>query len=300
MRVQALADEYIDAAHRILSTWSLVGLEVILQQRNYVAQTPGGTEGWTYDQMLTDYWENVLDAPLGLLQTPDSYFHPLLADDYAGGAFQKIGAWAEAEGGDFYVGKQGLWWARGRDWLDFTAEPVLQIGAYESTDVVVLGAKTAWDMTRITNDVRLTSDRDGAITQAQIDSQSQALYGIITTSRDGLRNLLDTDVAFLAERTITRFAFDTLRIDELEVWAPTLDGVEPLLELELGDVIQVQIVTAAGWTYAIRAFINSVRHEVSHTDWKVRLGLDNAFRLDPRLGGSYSTAYSDAYKRVSE
>ena len=100
------------------------------------------------------------------------------------------------------------------------------------------------------------------------------------------------------QRQLDLFAFDSLRIDELEVWAPTLAGVDALLDLELGDYITANIVTAAGWSYAIGAWVNGIQHEVDPVSWRTKIQIDNTFRGNPQLGGPYSLAYSDAYKRV--
>jgi hypothetical protein len=76
--------------------------------------------------------------------------------------------------------------------------------------------------------------------------------------------------------------------------------VDHLLQVELGDIIQVQVVTSAGWDYAMKCVVNGVQHQVTHTDWRVTLQLDNTFRADPRLGGPFSLAYSEAYNRLEQ
>lgn len=300
LKVQSLADEYIDAAHDIHSRWDLTGLETILEARRPPAlESPDpATADQTADVRARYLWVDVMDSPDQLLVTPDTYDHPMQATAFPGSRYDQMKAAAEAEGGDFYVGREGLWYMRGRGWLQEKVEagPVLVIGDYQQADHVVLSADTSWDLTRIRNAVFL--EREGGARQGQVDTASQALYGEATYSQSGLQNTNDVDVVTLVDQQLARFAFDSLRIDQLEVWSPTLAGVDGLLQLELGDVVSVNIVTAQGWSYAMNAWINGIEHEVTHTDWRVRLRIDNTFRGNPQLGGPYTLAYSDAYKRA--
>lgn len=303
MRVQALADEYVDAAHDVISRWSLAGLETILEARQEPPlESPDPvTDGQTFGERARYLWQDYIDAPDGLLVTPDTYEHPLTPTALGGSSLDWFTDAALAEGGDFYVGKEGLWYARGRDWLDFDAPPLFQVGAYDLTDVVVLDATTSWDMTRIVNDLAFTREEyegepQPPITQAAVNSSSQALYGKRGVVTQGIQAKEDADVKALADRAIERFAFDSLRIESLELWSPTLAGVDNLLNLELGDIIQVQIVTAVGWSYAMKVLVNEIEHIVNDKDWRVKVRVDNTFRGDPRSAGPYSVAYSDAYR----
>lgn len=300
MKVQSLADEYRDAAHVIRSRWSLVGLETILEGRAPPAlENPDPlTAGQTADERARYLWSTIMDIPDQLLVTPDTYDHTLQATTFPGSRYDQMKDAAFAEGGDFYVGKEGLWYMRGRGWLQdsIDAGPVMAVGDYELRDQVVLAATTSWDMTRIRNAVFL--EAEGGVEQGNVDTASQGLYGAVTYTKSGLLNDSDADVVVLVQRQLDLFAYDSLRVDELEVWAPTLDGVDALLDLELGDYILVNVVTAQGWSYAFGAWVNGIQHEVTHTDWRVRIQIDNTFRANPQLGGPYSSAYSDAYKRV--
>lgn len=300
MRVQALADEYVDAAHQIISKWGLVGMETILESNNPppLEVADPATAGQTADERARYIWSTINDYTDALLITPDTYDHPMIATTFPGSVYDQMGEAAEAEGGDFYAGKEGAFYMRGRGWLDPAAEPKFLIGDYSNTDVVVLDATTAWDMTRIRNGVWLTAE--GGVTQGNINSSSQAVYGKQDFRRDGLQNDNDGDVVTLVNQALDLFAFDSMRITQLSVWSPRLDGVDHLLNVELGDVIQVTVVTAAvpPWSYTIKAFVNEISHEVTHDNWVVRLRIDNTFRGDPSLGGPYSADYNQDYNAL--
>lgn len=305
MRLQALGDVYTDAAHMIVSRWQLVGLETILETNARPAlEVPDpASAGQTSGERARYIWETLEDWIPELLVTPDTYDHTLRASTFPPSRYDQFKDAAEAEGGDFYVGRDGLFYFRGRDWLNPLDAAIFEVGDYDLTDVVVLDAQTAWDMTRLRNGVALTraaiDEDDNPATQFAENTASQATYSRFDYVKTGLENDNDVDVSALAFRMADWFAWDSLRIERIEVWSPRLDGVNNLLNVELGDVVEVTIVTAQGWSYTIKAWVMEVEHTVTHTDWRTFLRLENTFRLDPRQAGPYNADFNADYDAVA-
>ena len=296
-RLQSLQDVYDDGANGINSRWSVLGLEAWLSS---IAPPPLEVPdpvslGQRTDERVRYIWDVLLDLPPEFLLTDEVGVATMQATVFPGSRFDQINQAVDAEGGAFYVQRDGQLRFRNRTWLfDSPDAGTVQfnIGTI-SDDIEILGANTSWDAVRIRNQVNLT--RDGGTLQQNINSTSIAIYGVHSFTRTGLQNEDDAQIVDLVTHELFYSSFDTLRLDSIEIWASEMAEVDNLLTLELGMRVLVTVQTAEGWAYTLVSWVNAITHQVTAKDWKVTLRLDNTDLSSPLTGGPYSSAYSSAF-----
>ena len=297
-RIDNLSDVYLDAAHRIQSVWACTDFFTLLQKDApaplEVADpaTAGQLTGARLDYIwaLEGFDTSFLDADAGT--------NTMQITNFPGSRLDQMQQAEAAEGGYLFVSRDGVITFRDQDFLNFLdPTPIDYIIGQDIAPLKILDVQTSWDNVRIVNMANLTAE--GGVTQTNINTTSQALYGTRSVNLGGLQNDSDADVFDLCQIAVFRNAFDTLRVDSISVWASTIDSVDGLLEIEIGDIVQLQVNVAQplGWDYTIRAFVLGVSHTVTAKDWKTTLRLDNADRTNPLLAGAFSLAYSTAYNR---
>jgi len=298
-RLQALRDVYTDGAGGINSSWSCLGLEAWLSSiAPPELEVPDPlTGGQSTDERVRYIWDVIMGLPPELLITDEPGQFSMMATAFPGSRMDQINQAVDAEAGAFYVQRDGSLIFRSHDWLfDSPDSGTIQfiIGTV-ADDVEVLDARTNWDAVRIRNDVALT--REGGVLQRNINTSSQAVYGIHSFSRSGLQNQDDAQIVELVNRELLMTAWDTLRLDSVEVWASQMAGssVMDLLTLELGMRVLITVQTLEGWSYTVIAWVMGISHKVTADDWGVTLRLDNTDLTSPLTGGAYSSAYSDSF-----
>lgn len=107
------------------------------------------------------------------------------------------------------------------------------------------------------------------------------MYQRRTNGRNNLQNTTDADVLFLANRFLSNFRYDKLRIEQLTVTALDDAGAENLLGAELADRVQVTIRNLRGWAFTLDAWINRITWRISADDWEADLVVDNVDSSDP-------------------
>jgi hypothetical protein len=301
-RIQSLRDQYQDGAHGINSNWSCLGLEAWMAGVAPPAlENPDPvTEGQSTDERVRYIWDVIMEMPAQLMITDEPGLSHMIATDFPGSRFDQIGQAVDAEGGAFYAQRDGALRFRARGWLfDSPQSANIQfIIGTPADDIEILNAQTNWDAVRIKNDVAMTrtgTDETPGVTQHNINSVSQSLYGTHSFSRTGLQNTSDAEVVELVNHALLFGSFDTLRLDRIDVWASTMAEVNHLLRVELGDRVGITVQTAEGWSYTVVAWVNGINHKVDADNWKVALTLDNTDLSSPLSGGAFSTAFSDAY-----
>jgi hypothetical protein len=305
-RIESLGDVYIDAGHDVQSRWNCTGFFGYAESNRRVPLEvfDPATTGQLTSERITYIWETLEGLnPIFLDIAPGT--NTMIGSTLGGSLLDLFQEAEEAEGGEFFESRGGRLTFRDKDWLvnNANAGPSYFIGQ-DGSDLKILNVETSWDAVRIQNWVSLTRDAqpgsaETPTPQVAQNTSSQAKYGKRSVARQGLQNDNDVAVNDLANRVVDFNSFDTLRVDEIDVWASTLESVDTLLKAEIGDVTQVQVkvAEALGWDYTIQAWVFGVEHHISHTDWVTTLRLDNTFRGNPLLAGPYSKAYSSAYKR---
>lgn len=300
-RIDSLGDSYQDAAFKSYSTWSCMDYMAGLEQDDkppLEVEDPN-TPGQMTDERVRYIWEELLGyEPDFLVTDPGTY--PMKGTNFPGSRMSQIQQATQAEGGDFFVAKDGRLNFKNQAWLTVPPAdtPQFVIGSPADGHKVV-DVKTSWDAQRIQNYITLQREKDGdldePVSTTVTNSTSVALYGTRTFSNTSLQLQNDVDVADLAFKRLPVSAFDTLRIDEVTLWANDLEAAQNLLDVEVGWQVFVTVNTGLGWSYSITAWVNGVAHSVDAHGWSTRLRLDNTDRSNPLLGGAFDGAFSTAF-----
>ena len=228
-------------------------------------------------RVLDDYgWPDALrDLQSGV--------HTMQATTLARSHLEEIQRAAQAEGGAFFIGKDGTAVFKARDWLTTDTRSTvaqLQPGSGLSSQPHIIGVSPAsWSRQSIVNDVQWT--RVGGSAVEDEDATSIALYGRRSSRITDLECETDAQVTALVDRYLTARAYDRQRVDELRLWAETPAAQKNVLELELGDLITATITTLHGWSYSFDAHVNRITHDISEGHWITTLRVDAALAYDP-------------------
>ena len=302
-RIDTLGDTYQDAAFKSYSVWSCLDYMSALEQNRkppLEAEDPT-TPGQFTDERVRYIWDVILDNDPAFVETDPGTF-TMKGTDFPGSKMNQITQAVKAEGGDFYVAKNGVMKFRNRTWLEDGPTPEgevqFNIGTIADGHKVV-DVKTSWDANRILNYITMQrekkSDEDDPGRIVVTDSTSVAIYAARTLSETSLQNEFDDDVNQNAVALLDQNAFDSLRIDEVTLWADDMLSAQNLLRVELGWRVAITVNTGLGWSYSITAWVNGITHNVDASGWSVALRLDNTDRSNPLLGGAYNDAFSAAF-----
>ena len=300
-RIDSLGDVYLDAAHDVISNWACTDFFTLMNNDAppKLEVVDPATAGQLTSERIEYIW-GLTGYDTQFLDVADVGVNTMKVTDFPGSRLEQIQSAEAAEGGVFFQSRDGKLTFHNQTWLEDKADTIDHFIGQDASELKVLDVKTSWDAVRIINQAGFIREPNGdtPVNQVVNNTTSQAQYGVRSRNASGLQNDNDTDVFGLANRAVDFNSFDSLRIDEVSVWARTLDVVNELLTIEIGDVVQVQVKTALGWDYTIVAWVFGVEHTVTHTNWETVLRLDNTFRGNPALAGAYSTAYSDAYSNI--
>jgi hypothetical protein len=247
----------------------------------------GERPGDRFTRVLTDTgWpdlEGWIDADLGTIQMQET--------TEAVSRQELLQQCAEAEGGAYFWSAAGVPTFRDRNWLNTEAT---WLAGFLGADVQVTNLPSlSWEAANVRNDVQIS--RVGGNAQRVISSASQSRYGQRTYRRLDLHMKFDGQAYSLAEQLVEFYQWDVARFSEIELSPVTADGVQQLLELELGQKIVLQVRTLRDWVYTAEVWVQRIRHSINADDWRCLVTVENADRSDPGTGGPYSDAYSDAY-----
>lgn len=203
---------------------------------------------------------------------------------------------AQAEGGAFYMDRDGVPTFRNRDWLDdgpAESTPQYWAGVGQGIEIVGIGSGT-WALGRVYNDVQFA--RVGGSAQRAQDPASVAYYGQRSYRLFDFENTSDSAVLALAERYLERYAYDRIRLGALRLVPTTEAGARLLMATEVGWRIRVSVVLLGGglnsWGYTQDVWVNRISHYGSGDDYYCEVVVDNTDTGNPFIGGPYDVAYS--------
>ena len=104
----------------------------------------------------------------------------------------------------------------------------------------------------------------------------------------------DIQPAYLASRFVNDNATYQPRVEEVTISVDTPDELDVACGVEFGDLVLVVVKSMRGWAQAFLAHVRSIEHEMWHDQWRVRLGLSNAYI--PNVDGPFSyLEFDDAF-----
>lgn len=291
--IENMAERYSDAAYAIRSQYQAIDLMSRLQSDN----PPALSEPVTAER--SDFRvARVLDLA-GIeteAQALDQGFYQVAASTLADARLEEIQDAAQAEGGAFYMSREGLATFRNRDWLldgPNESTPQYAIGRAHEVQIIDIGAAT-WALGRVYNDVQFS--RVGGTAQRVQDPSSIAFYGQRSYQLFDFENTGDSAVNTLAERFLERYAYDRVRLGRLRVVPTTADAARDLLATEVGWRVRVTVdargVGSEAWSYTQDVWVQRIEHYGSGDDYYCELTVDNVDTGNPFVGGPYSVAYS--------
>lgn len=201
--------------------------------------------------------------------------------------FEEAQRVADAEGGAFYFDGTGVAVFRNREWAQFELkESTDTIGG--ATGLPIVDADVEWSAAIIVNDAQYA--RVGGEVIRQVNTSSQALYGVRTRRRFDLQCQDDTDVEYLAGRVVERLAYDRLRVNAVTVHPFTRSEARRALALAIGDVVTVTVSLRGGlWSYTTEASIQGIAHRVTASDWEI------TYQLEDTQSGPPGTAFDAGF-----
>ena len=292
-QIENIAERYNDAGFAIRSQFQAIDVMARLQSINPPALgTPVAAE--RSDLRVA----RILDAA-GF--DSDNYRldvgkYSVQASTLADARLEEIQDTAQAEGGAFYIARDGAPTFRNRDWLTDgpnEASPQYWAGIGQGVEVVGVNAAT-WALGRVYNDVQFA--RVGGTAQRAQNPTSAAYYGERSYRLFDFQNTGDSAVLALAERFLERYSYDRLRLGSLRLIPTTPEALRLLLATEVGWRIRVTValrgVSPSSWTYTQDVWVQRIQHYGSGNDYYCEVMVDNVDTGNPFLGGAYSVAFS--------
>jgi len=292
--VDAINDTYAGAGFGIDTIVSGYGFSGVMQMdRLPPLETPLPGGGLTSDRVtwLLDRWNWPIDYRD--IQTGQA---TMLSSDLPGSTLDEMQKASEAEGGGIYFDQRAVPTFKAREWLKTdprSTDVQFRIGG-PGSDIDPLNYEVDWSGQRVYNDIQLTR-RDG-IMQRATDTESWSRYFRRTFIRSALENDNDTDVLELADRFLAAFAYDRIRIEEVEIWPRDATRAALALETRLGDLIEATVSTGAGWGYTAEAHVMRIDHILTASDWEMTLRLDDSQTIPPPDAGSFDQGFSSGFR----
>ena len=214
------------------------------------------------------------------------------ATTLAGQALAGIQLTVESEGGDAWMrpsrggagGTGGIVEIRARDWLTELPRSTEIQWTLGSDPVEITDARITRNLQIVYNNVSFASV--GGNAQNASDVFSIQRYGSRTYRRLDLVCEGDIQPAYLASRFVNNNATYQPRVEEATIMVDTPAELDVACEVEFGDLVLVVVKSMRGWSQAFLAHVRSIEHEMWHDQWRVTLGLSNAFR--PNVDGDLS------------
>lgn len=195
---------------------------------------------------------------------------------------------AEAEGGSLWMKPNGDVAFRGQDWESDTVDWVF--GGV--TGLPVRTITPQWSQWEVINEAHFS--RTGGTEQIATDSTSILVLGRRTTRRLDFINDDDTAVLSLANRAINQLSTVKQFVQEASVLVQDDATVEFVLQVSIGDLLQITTDTIHGWSQTTTATVIAISDEVTPQGWIMTLGLEDASQRN-EFGDYDRGAFSDAY-----
>jgi len=195
---------------------------------------------------------------------------------------------AEAEGGSLWMKPNGDVAFRAQDWESDT--PDWLFGGLSG--IPMRTVMPSWSLFDVINEAHFA--RTGGTEQVATDSTSILLLGRRTTRRLDLINDNDTDVLSLATRVVNELGTVVQYIQEASVLVQDDATVDFVLNVSIGDMIQITTDTMHGWSQTSLGNVIAISDEVTPEGWIMTIGLDDASKAN-EYGDYDRGAFSDAY-----
>jgi len=182
-------------------------------------------------------------------------------------ALEHIQQVAHAEGGRFFIGKDGK--AVFREGVEVNPDISTRTWADNGTGMSYRDITLAFDDTLILNDVHLT--RTGGTEQVAADTSSQTQYGIRSSSETDIQLVTDAAVLSRAQEQVLRYAQPILRLEGLVDNAMKHNLWERVLVRDINDIVKViESRTATSQISSIEGITHDIGRDGS---WTVTLAV---------------------------
>jgi len=185
---------------------------------------------------------------------------------------------AIAEDGRLFVDRRGRVTFDPR--IDFTfSTAIASFGGTAATDIPILSIGVGYGQETLFNRVQVDVD-GGTAAQVVSDATSQTQYGVQTLALSNVP--LDTLAAgsALAQNLLDKYKDPIFRFDEITTSLNALGTAQyaTVLALDVGDLISITKTYTTGLplTRTETVFIESVNHDITPTDHRIRFGLGQA------------------------
>lgn len=185
---------------------------------------------------------------------------------------------AIAEDGRLFINRRGQVQFDPR--IEFTfSTAIASFGGTAATDIPILSIGVGYGQETLFNRVQVEID-GGAAAQVVSDSASQTQYGVQTLALSNVPlNTLAAGSA-LAQNLLDKYKDPVFRFDEITTSLNALGTAQyaTVLALDVGDLISITKTYTTGLplTRTETVFIESVNHDITPTDHRIRFGLGQA------------------------
>ncbi len=180
-------------------------------------------------------------------------------------ALEHLQAIAHAEGGRFFIGKDGK--AVFRQSVETNPDVSTRTWADDGTGMSYRDITTDFSDILILNDVHLT--RTGGVEQIAADSSSQTQYGIRSSSETDIQLASDSAVLARAQEQVQRYAQPVLRLERLVDNAMKHGLWDRVLTRDINDIVLVKESRTA--TSQISS-LEGIQHDIGRDgSWTVTL-----------------------------
>ena len=164
--------------------------------------------------------------------------------------------------------------------ISFTfSTAIASFGGTAATDIPILAIGVAYGQETLFNRVQVDVD-GGTAAQVVSDATSQTKYGVQTLSFSSVPLVSETAGATLAQNLLDKYKEPKIRFNEISTSLNACGSAlwPTVLTLDVGDVIAVTKTYTAGLPLSRTesVFIESVSHDITPSDHRIRFGLGQA------------------------
>lgn len=164
--------------------------------------------------------------------------------------------------------------------ISFTfSTAIASFGGTATTDIPILAIGVAYGQETLFNRVQVDVD-GGTAAQVVSDATSQTKYGVQTLSFSSVPLVSEAAGATLAQNLLDKYKDPKIRFNEISTSLNACGSAlwPTVLALDVGDVISVTKTYTAGLplTRTESVFIESVSHDITPSDHRIRFGLGQA------------------------
>jgi hypothetical protein len=164
--------------------------------------------------------------------------------------------------------------------IDFTfSTAIASFGGTASNEIPILAIGVAYGQETLFNRVQVDVD-GGTAAQVVSDATSQTKYGVQTLSFSSVPLISEAAGATLAQNLLDKYKEPKIRFNEISTSLNACGSAlwPTVLALDVGDVISVTKTYSAGLPLSRTdsVFIESVAHDITPSDHRIRFGLGQA------------------------